>query len=88
MILDLKKAFDTVNHEILLDKLKVYGVHEIAGNWFRSYLNKRKQRCYVNGHPSANYRFIFSDLDSFRKCNFNDLAQETRQTTTARLGNC
>ena len=58
MFLDLKKAFDTVNREILLDKLKVYGVHGIAGNCFRSYLNNQKQRCYVNGHPSSNYRFM------------------------------
>ena len=40
---DFKKAFDTVNQNILLDKLAHYGVTEIGNNWFNFYLNNRKQ---------------------------------------------
>ena len=41
VLLDLQKAFDTVDHEILCQKLEVLGVHSIE--WFRSYLTNRKQ---------------------------------------------
>ena len=54
MFLDLKKAFDTVDHEILLNKLNAYGIKGTAGNWLRSYLNERNQKYFVNGHFSSN----------------------------------
>ena len=48
--IDLKKAFDTVNHQILLQKLRVYGLAGKEINWFQSFPDNRKQCCKVNGH--------------------------------------
>ena len=48
-MLDLKKAFDTVDHEIFLDKLKLYGISKYCIQWFRSYLTGRSQCTTVDG---------------------------------------
>ena len=49
IFLDLKKAFDTVDHGILLEKLGLYGIEGSEHMWFKSYLLDRKQAVYVNG---------------------------------------
>ena len=53
IFIDLTKAFDTVDHELLLDKLDRYGIRGHANSFFRSYLNKRKQYTAINGVDSS-----------------------------------
>ena len=50
--IDLKKAFDTVSHDILIQKLEHCGVKNKEIRWFCSYLTNRKQCCKVNGQLS------------------------------------
>ena len=52
LFLDLSKAFDTVNHQILLNNLTFYGLQQSEYNWFQAYLSNRKQKVYVNGVAS------------------------------------
>ena len=52
IFIDLKKAFDTVNHNILLEKLNYYGIRGISNKWFKSYLTDRKQYVSINGFDS------------------------------------
>ena len=50
--IDLKKAFDTVQHNILLSKIQHYEIHGTAFEWFKSYLTKRKQYVITDGVQS------------------------------------
>ena len=58
LFLDLSKAFDTVNHVILLSKLSHYRIVGTENLWFKSYLQQRRQIVYVNG--------VFSDIQAIK----------------------
>ena len=52
IFVDFQKAFDTVDHTILTQKLNYYGVRGKANNWFSSYLKNRTQFVTINGFNS------------------------------------
>ena len=52
IFVDLQKAFDTVDHKILLHKLEFYGIRGVCNDWFKSYLSDRKQFVSINGYNS------------------------------------
>ena len=52
IFIDFQKAFDTVDHNILVKKLDHYGIRGVSNSWFKSYLNNRKQYVSINGFNS------------------------------------
>ena len=53
LLIDFSKAFDMVDHEILLKKLDHYGIRGIGLKWFQSYLSNRRQFVHVNNTNSS-----------------------------------
>ena len=52
IFVDLQKAFDTVDHDVLLGKLEHYGIRGITSKWFETYLKDRQQFVSINGYSS------------------------------------
>ena len=49
IFIDLEKAFDTVTHDTVLEKIDSYGIRSISNDWFRSCLSDRSQLVSING---------------------------------------
>ena len=64
IFIDLKKAFNTVNHNILIQKLEHYGVRDTTLNWFRSYLKGRLLVVYPKVLYWAHYCFYYISMAS------------------------
>ena len=53
VFVDLQKAFDTIDHQILLAKLNHYGIRGVSNDWFKSYLSNHNQYVSINGYESG-----------------------------------
>ena len=53
VFVDLQKAFDALDHQILLPKLNHYRIRGVSNDWFKSYLSNRNQYVSINGYESG-----------------------------------
>ena len=60
LLIDFSKAFDMVDHGILLSKLEHYGIRGLSLQWFKSYLSDRQQYVSVNGCNSSKVTLKYS----------------------------
>ena len=95
VFLDLARAFDTACHDILSQKLELYGIIGLTLDWIKSYLSNRKQLCVVEGSASQPLTItcgvpqgsILGPLTSFTSTIFSTarvLAENTNITTSCR----
>ena len=60
LLIDFSKAFDMVDHDIMIDKLEHYGIRGTANKWFKSYLSDRKQFVSIKGESSSKLPLKYS----------------------------
>ena len=58
VFLDIRKAFDSIDHEIVLEKLKFYGITGVEYDCLQSYLTARNQQTFANGFLSTKKEII------------------------------
>ena len=58
VFIDLSKTFDTVEHNILLKKVEIYGISDTNLQWLRNYLSNRKQYIQFDGWQKTNYKTV------------------------------
>ena len=65
VFIDLKKAFDTVDHKLLVEKLSFYGVRGIANTWLENYLMNRKQYVVVDKLHAGCHLVVYLKVQSW-----------------------
>ena len=58
LLIDLRKAFDTVDHKILIKKLNYYGIRGISDKCFQSYFTNRQQFVSLNNSESSRLKVL------------------------------
>ena len=62
VFIDLSKAFDIVDHSILLKKLQLYGITDKNLTWFQSYLSNRKQYIEIGENSKTDPKYVTCDV--------------------------